>query len=119
MRLAWKALFYGLCVNLVLPMITAVLGVTPALVGKTQDMQDPSDMVGSWNWGGTGSLVGDIYSGLHFFWSINVPFIEGALQLLTNFDCPIEILDIIRLLWRFIWISFVVEFISGRHIMYD
>lgn len=119
MRLAWKVLFFGLCVNLAITVITATLGVSPALIEENKDMQDPSDLVGTWNWGGTGSLVGDIGSGLRFFWNINVPFIEGVLLLLANMDCPAPILDPIRLAWRFIWVTFVVEFISGRHIMYD
>ena len=119
MKLAWKCLIFGLCVNLAVTVVVETLGVSPALTEETKDMQDPSDIVDTWNWGGTGSLVGDISSGLRFFWNINVPIIEGILQLMANMNCPLVLLDPVRLIWRFIWITFVVEFISGRQIMYD
>ena len=119
MKLAWKALFFGLCVNLAVTLMVNTLGVGPALTEANKDMQDPSDIVDTWNWGGTGSLVGDIGSGLRFFWNLNVPFIEDMLQLMANMNCPLVLMDPIRFIWRFIWNSFVVEFISGRQIMYD
>ena len=119
MKLAWRALLFGLCVNLAVTMIVSVFEVSPALTEATKGMQDPSDIVDTWNWGGTGSLVGDIGSGLRFFWNINMPIIEDMLELLANMNCPTVLLDPIKLIWRFIWITFVVEFISGRQIMYD
>jgi len=119
MKLAWKCLIFGLCVNLAVTVVVETLGVSPALTEGSKDMKDPSDIVGAWNIGGTGSFIGDIFSGLHYFWSINVPFIEGVLQLMTNMNCPLVLVDPIRLIWRFIWVTFVVEFISGRPIMYD
>ena len=119
MRLAWRVLFFGLCVNLAVTVITTTLGVSPGLTEEIKDMQDPGDIVDTWNWGGTGSLVGDISSGLRFFWNINAPFIEDFPKLLASMGCPPVVLDPLKLMWRFIWITFVVEFISGRHIMYD
>ena len=119
MKLAWKCLIFGLCVNLAVTVVVETFGVSPALTEETKDMQDPSSIVDTWNWGGTGSLVGDISSGLRFFWNINVPIIEGMLQLMANMNCPLVLMDPVRLIWRFIWITFVIEFISGRQIMYD
>ena len=119
MRLAWNVLLFGICVNAALPMICAILGVSPALASTNNAMMDPDQIADTWNWGGTGSLVGDVASGFRFFWDINVPFIESILILAKNFGCPTSILDPITLIWRFIWNSFLIEFITGRRIMYD
>ena len=119
MNLAWRALLFGLCVNVSLSMVCAILGVSPALSQTELDMKDPSELVNTWNWGGTGSLVGDIGSGLKFFWDINVPFIEGIIILAKNMGCPMAVLDPIKIIWRFFWNTFIIEMITGRRIMYD
>jgi len=120
MRIAWNALLYGICVNLALGIIISVTGIGPALAAAEEiEMKDPTEIVDTWNWGGTGSLVGDIGSGLRFFWDINIPFIESIIILAKNMGCPNEILDPIKIIWRFIWNTFIIEFITGRRIMYD
>lgn len=119
MKLAWNCLIYGLCVNLALGLLFATLGVSPALTEQGKDMKDPSEIVDTWNWGGTGSFIGDISSGLRFFWDINVPLIESIFTLAKNMGCPLVVLDPLKVIWRFIWITFVIEMISGRHIMFD
>lgn len=119
MRLAWNALLFGLCVNVALPMICGILGISPALATMSNTIMDPAQVAGTWNWGGTGSIVGDIGAGFRFFWDINVPFIESIIILAKNVGCPLVILDPVKIIWRFIWNSFLIEFITGRRIMYD
>ena len=122
MNRAYRAFFFGLCANLAIGMISAILGISPALIStnieQTEEAYNATDIVQTWNWGGTGSLVGDINSGLRFFWDINVPLIEGLIILAKNLGCPLYILDPIKVIWRFLWISFIIEFITGRRFMY-
>ena len=119
MKIAWAMLYFGLCLTVSTMIVSDVLGVNPILIQDTIDMKDPDEIVETWNWGGTGSLVGDVSSGLRFFWDINVPFIESFIIFAKNAGCPLPILDAMKILWRFIWNTFVIEFLSGRHIMYD
>ena len=119
MNLAWRALLYGLCLNLGLGVVSSLLGVSVGVIQENTDMKDPSEMVDTWQWGGTGSIVGDIGTGLRFFWDINVPFIEAIIILAKNLGCPDVILDPMKIIWRFIWNTFIIEMITGRRIMYD
>ena len=123
MNIAMRLLVFGLCVNLSVAMISGILDVSPALttvdIEQLGDAYNASKIVGAWNWGGTGSLVGDIGSGLRFFWNINVPIIEGLIILAESMGCPLVVLTPIKIIWRFIWFIFVIDFISGRRLFYD
>lgn len=123
MNMAWRCLLFGLCVNLGVYMIGAILGVSPtqtqADVDTLAEPYNATKIVEGWNWPGTGSLIGDIGSGLRFFWDINVPLIEGLIILAKNLGCPYAVLDPIKIVWRFIWLTFVIDMITGRRIMYD
>ena len=123
MNLAWRCLLFGLCINMGVYMVAGILGVSPTLsqvdTEQIEGAHDPSDIVETWNWGDTGSTIGDIGSGLRFFWNINVPLIEGIIILAKNIGCPLVVLDPIKVIWRFIWNTFVIDMIMGRRIMYD
>ena len=119
MNLAWRALLFGLCIQLGLGIAFGLTGLTPAIIQEKMDMKDPSELVETWQWGGSGGLIGDVMAGLRFFWDINVPFIESTMILAKNMGCPLIILDPLKAIWRFIWNTFVIEMISGRRIMYD
>lgn len=123
MNLAWRALFFGLCVNLGVYMVCAILGVSPTLAqvgsGQLADAYDATEVVDTWKWSDTGSLVGDIGSALRFFWDKNVPLIEGIIILAKNLGCPNAVLDPIKAVWRFVWFTFIIDMIWGRRIMYD
>ena len=116
MKAAWNSLFFGIAVQVFAIMLAAGLGVSPFLVSKDINMKDPGEIVDSWEWGGQGSMTGDIMSGLRFFWDINVPLIESMFILAKNMGCPLIFTDPMKLLWRMIWITFVIECIFGRRI---
>lgn len=119
MRMAWNALYFGVCLQAASLFISLLLGVSPFLIQSNTDQIETGDIVATWNWGGTGSLVGDVMSGLRFLWDINVPIIESMIIMAKNAGSPQLLTDSFKLVWRFIWNSFAIEFISGRRFMYD
>jgi len=116
-KLAYRAFLFMLCLNMGALMMKG-LGIggvlTPTSTGQLESAWNSTEVVSTWSWPGTGSLVGDVMSGLRFFWTRNVPFIESFMSLLTSAGCPWVILEPIRVVWRFLWFTFVIEFISGR-----
>lgn len=118
MKMAWSALYFGICLQGAALFVSALLGVSPFLNQSMDDSMEPGNIVDNWNWGG-GTVVGDVVAGLRFFWNINVPLIESFIIMARNAGCPLILLDPIKMMWRFIWNSFIIEFISGRKIMYD
>lgn len=119
MNIMWRALFFGLCLQVGAIIIGGLLGISPFLVQTDMDMKNPDEIVKTWSWGGTGSVVGDIGAGLRFFWDINIPFIESIIIIAKNAGCPNVILDPFKIIWRFIWNTFAIDMIWGRRIAYD
>ena len=117
--MAWSALYFGVCLQAAALFLSALLGFSPFLSQSQDSSIDPGNIVDTWSWGGGGGLLGDVVSGLRFFWDINVPIIESFIIMAKNAGCPIILLDPLKFIWRFIWNSFIVEFISGRRFMYD
>lgn len=114
MKIAYQILLFGLLLNLSTGIIDEVFGISAYLV-NTPTIIDPDDIAQSWTWGG-GSTVGDISAGFNYFWNINVPFIESVPIILKNAGTPTYILTLVNAVWRFIWVGFIVEFISGRRL---
>jgi len=123
MKLAWRLLFFVLCLNMGTWMVSQILGfgmgVTQTDVEQFEDAFDPDAIVDTWNWPGTGSLIGDIGSGLRFFWGMCGNLILGFPLLLNSMGVPTIIVSAIGVLWTFIWASFIIDFISGRRMMSD
>jgi len=59
----------------------------------------------------------DVGAGLGFLWNLNVPVIESFQGMLQAYGCPDIILNPLRLIWRAVWIGFIISFISGRDFM--
>ncbi len=123
MRLAWKLLFFMLCLNLGTMIVSSLLGVGIGLnqedLDQFEEAFDADKIVDTWNWGGTGSLVGDIGSGLRFFWGAVQKLVIGFPLLLSVLGVPPIIVTTFTVLWGFIWLSFIIDFISGRRMMGD
>lgn len=121
MRLAWRLLFFMLCLNIGTWMVSETLGfsvgVTQADVAQLEETFDADKIVETWNWPGTGSLIGDIGSGLRFFWGICQNLVMGFPLLLGAWGTPPLIVSALVVLWSFIWVSFIIDFISGRRMM--
>ena len=114
---AMDIVLYGVCVNIALAIIAGSLGITGILVADSFTTPDPDKIIDTWNWGGTGSLVGDIGSGLKFLWNLIGVFVKGLFPLMRSLGCPELIATPLELLWYIIWISKIIEIITGRRIL--
>lgn len=116
MKIAWNALLFGFCVQAFAIMVSIALGVSPMTVQSDVTMMDPSDIVDTWDYSDSSSLTGDLTAGLTYFWDINVPFIESFFIMADNMGCPEFITRLLKIPWRAIWNTFVIEIIIGRRI---
>ncbi|MCK4266822.1 MAG: hypothetical protein KAX31_06040 [Thermoplasmata archaeon] len=114
---AMDIVLFGVCVNIALAIVAGSLGITGILISNSFTAPDPDKIVDTWNWGGTGSLVGDIGSGLKFLWNLVGIFVKGLFPLMRAMGCPSIIADPLEMLWYIIWISKIIEIITGRRIL--
>ena len=119
MRIVWRMLYFGLILSVACLMVENIWGISPAGSQENIDMKDPDELVESYEYTGSTTMIGDFYTGLKWLWDINVPFIENFLAFAINAGCPITIVNPFKAIWRFLWISFIIEFASGRHFIYD
>jgi len=121
-RAIYKAMFFMLCLNVMTYFVNG-LGILPQRQVLTPFNStniiggwNATEPVTSWNWLEDQGLFGDVQSGLLFFWNFNIPFIESFFGLLQAVGTPTILITVLRIPWRFLWLSFVVEFISGRRL---
>ena len=114
---AMDIVLFGVCVNIALAIVAGTLGVTGILVADSFSMPDPDKIVDTWNYSGTGNLIGDIGSGLKFLWNMIGIFVKGLFPLMRALGCPDVIATPLEMLWYIIWISKIIEIITGRRIL--
>jgi len=92
------------------------------IAGYSEDALNDSingtDIYESWDWTDQG-YSGDVLSGFRFLWGINVPIIESAFGMAQAFGAPWIVIDPLKAVWRFVWVSFVVELLGGFRISGD
>ena len=119
MKLAWKMLFYIMCINMGIIMISGLLDIsvsmTPYDTEQIEGAYNATEIVDSWEYGETG-LYGDVQAGLNFFWSKSGVLINGVFILLGNMGVPVEITFPLQAIWAMLWFTFVIEIITGRNI---
>jgi len=119
MKLAWKLLFYVLCVNAGIYMVSELLDIsvslTPYNIEQIEGAYNATEIVDSWEYGDSG-LYGDVQAGLNFFWSKSGVLINGVFILLGNMGAPAEITFPLQAIWAMLWFTFVIEIITGRNI---
>jgi len=114
----YRIFLFMLSLNLAAWMLQQA-GVAALMTGSPELLAqgwNATEIVETWSWPGTGSIVGDVMSGLRFLWTRNVPLLESMLAVLSAAGCPAVILEPLRALWRFLCFIFVIEFISGRNV---
>ena len=119
MKATWYILFVMVCIQCFAGILIdlGVEGVPMQAWNETdvEDKMNATMLVDSWTWEEQG-LYGDVIAGLLFFWNSNLPIIEGFTSMLQNFGTPDYIVNMIKIPYRFLWVSFIVAFISGRNI---
>lgn len=119
MKVTYYALIFMLCLNGATMLLNGleIVGVPidPWNPDQVESSMNATEVVESLDW--FERTFYDVGAGLGFFWSLNVPVIESFTGTLQAYGCPGLILNPIRLIWRFIWVGFVICFISGRNFM--
>jgi len=110
-------LFYALCVNVILAIIYSTLGVAPATVSTDFEFLDPDQIIDTWNFGGTGTIIGDIGSGLKFIKNIFGVFVRGIFPLARSLGLPSVMATPLEWLWYICWIAYIIEIIFGRRLL--
>ena len=120
MRLAYKALFFMLALNLSswlisqLPVYTYENPLTPFNTSQFESELNKSEsIIQTWEWGG-GSYIGDVMSALRFFWNLFKAIVMGFPDMLSAYHAPSTIVTVLRVLWFAYWCIFIVWFIGGR-----
>ena len=109
--------FVGMCFNASAMILQNAFGITPASITPWNTTQlegayNATELIDSWDWVDTDFY--DIGSGIRWFWDINVPVIEAVPAMFQQMGAPTEFLDPIKIIWRAIWVTFVISFVSGR-----
>jgi hypothetical protein len=119
MKVTFYLLIFILCLNASAVLLEGLdiepVPLTPYNGTKLEETYNASNIVDSWN--PSEREFYDTGSGLRYIWNINVPILESALSMATAFGTPQIIIEFIRIPWRFVWVGWVIAFLSGRDFM--
>ena len=110
-------LFIFVCVNVAAAILfeAGIQGIpqTPYNIEDLSEEWNGTEIVESWEWTDP-SNIGDVVSGLRFFWNKNIPVIESFTEMLQLYGAPDFIVNGVKVPYRFLMMLFVIGFISGR-----
>lgn len=120
MKMTFRALLFVLCLNLSVLIVEATMGPlsipTTLDTGQAIESMNATEVVDSWSWTEDQGLYGDVQFGLLTFWNTAKTIVMGFPTLLSTAGVPSILSSSLTVIWSFIWVTFVVEVLTGRNI---
>ena len=119
MKVTYYILFVMLGVNVMTLMLQGVgiqpIEVSPYNITEASKDFNATNIVEAWQW--EEKSFYDVGSGLKFTWNIISTLVIGFPLMLSSMGIPSFIVYPLSAIWGFIWVGFVISFLSGREFM--
>lgn len=119
MNLGYTLLFFTFMLNLSVPLTEALLGEYTTIPtsfdpSTVAEEFNATSIVSAWDWGGGGSIIGDVVGSLFFLFGKVRPMVAGFPDLITAMGAPTALKNFVFGFYAFAWFLSIIDFVRGQ-----